>query len=71
MLQGIIDCAFLEHGQWVLFDYKSDVIRDEKEFVEKYERQLQYYRQALEAITGIPVKETCLYALQNGKTYSL
>ena len=71
VLQGIIDCAFMEDGQWIIFDYKSDYITSEKEFLEKYRLQLTLYARALSEITGIPVRSAYLYSLQNIRSYEL
>ena len=66
-VQGIIDCCFKEDGQFVLVDYKSDrVFGDELlERAEGYKLQLSLYAEALERITGIPVKEKILFFLRN------
>ena len=69
LLQGVIDCAFLEDGQWVLVDYKTDWIQDEEAFQERYRDQLNWYREALEKITGLPVKEALLFSLRLGKAF--
>lgn len=69
LLQGVIDCAFMENGQWILLDYKTDRITDEKAFIQRYAMQLEWYARALERITAIPVKEMWLYALGKGKAY--
>jgi ATP-dependent helicase/nuclease subunit A len=67
MVQGTIDCCFLEDGEWVLVDYKSNYIdrehRDEAlgKLKESYAPQLALYREALEKISGRPVKESILY----------
>jgi ATP-dependent helicase/nuclease subunit A len=69
LVQGIIDCCFVENGKWVLVDYKTNRV-DEKNTVEKiaayYKPQLQTYRTALEEITGIEVREAWLYLLSVG-----
>ncbi len=67
LLQGVIDCAFLEDGGWVLLDYKTDRIDDEEAFIQRYAMQLEWYARALEKITGTPVKEMWLYALGKAK----
>lgn len=69
LLQGIIDCAFLEKDAWVLVDYKTDHIESEEAFVTRHERQLNWYGLALERITGKPVREMWLYALGKGRAY--
>jgi ATP-dependent helicase/nuclease subunit A len=69
LVQGIIDCCFMEDGQWVLLDYKTNRV-DSKNTAEKiaeyYKPQLQTYRTALEEITGIGVKEAYLFLLSIG-----
>lgn len=71
LLQGVIDCAFMEDDQWVLVDYKTDRIQDEEAFVQRYELQLDWYAKALEKITGLPVKEKYLYSIGKNQTYRL
>ncbi len=67
LVQGVIDCCFLEDGAWVLIDYKTDYVQDEQAVTARYAPQLQLYRRALEEITGIPVKEAVIYLLRNGR----
>lgn len=64
MLQGIIDLYFVENNKIVLVDYKTDNLNDEKEFVRKYSTQLNYYKLALEKITGMEVKESIIYSFK-------
>ncbi|MDR2043286.1 MAG: helicase-exonuclease AddAB subunit AddA [Clostridium sp.] len=61
LIQGIIDAFFLEDGQLVLLDYKTDAVRSPEELWEKYAVQLQYYEEALCRLTGLPMKEKILY----------
>ncbi len=67
LLQGVIDCCFMEDGAWVLIDYKTDVVFDEQAVYARYGPQLQLYRRALQEITGIPVREAVLYLLRSAK----
>ena len=69
LLQGVIDCAFLEDGGWVLVDYKTDRIQDEEAFRQRYAMQIEWYARALEGVTGLPVKEMWLYAIGPRKPY--
>lgn len=71
LLQGVIDCAFLEEGGWVLVDYKTDRIIDEEAFCSRYAMQIEWYARALERITGMPVKEMWLYAIGRRKAYPM
>lgn len=67
MIQGIADCAFLEDGELVVVDYKTDNLSREEDFIEKYSSQVLLYRKALEITTGYKVKETLLYSFRLGK----
>ena len=61
LLQGVIDCFFEEDGELVLVDYKTDRYNDISEIHEKYDRQLELYKYALEKITNKKVKEKIIY----------
>ena len=65
ILQGVLDCCFLEEDGWVLIDYKTDRIAPDM-IALRYRSQLRWYMRALRDITGQPVKEACLYALEHG-----
>ena len=71
-VQGIIDCCFKEDGEFVIVDYKSDNVYGEalNERAKQYKMQIDLYGEALERITGIPVKEKILFFLRTGKTFS-
>ena len=71
MLQGIIDLFFIENGEIVLVDYKTDNLENEEEFKKRYSVQLKYYKIALEKITGLPVKETLIYSFKLKKAIKL
>ncbi|MBQ6703961.1 MAG: PD-(D/E)XK nuclease family protein, partial [Clostridia bacterium] len=70
LLQGIIDCCFLEDGQWVLIDYKTDFVPQgkAKQAAARHRRQLTLYRNALSALTGTPVKEMYVHFLGIGES---
>lgn len=60
IVQGIIDCAFMEDNKWVIIDYKTDYFKDPRqrqEIIKGYEIQINIYAEALTKLTGIPVKE--------------
>ena len=66
MLQGVIDCCFIEDGAWVLVDHKTthiDKTHTANTVARRYARQLELYADALEKLTGLPVKEKYLYLL--------
>ena len=67
LVQGSVDCCFMEEGGWVLLDYKTDRTDDEEALRARYEPQLRLYAAALEKITGAPVKETLICLLRSGR----
>ena len=71
LVQGVMDCVFLEDGEWVLLDYKTDRIEDEAAFADHYRPQMAWYATALESLTGRKVKERWLYALSIGKALAV
>lgn len=66
-IQGIMDALFLEDGEAVLVDYKTDWVgqRAVKRQRERYRLQMYLYREAAEAC-GLKVKETYLYFFSYG-----
>jgi ATP-dependent helicase/nuclease subunit A len=69
MVQGIVDCAFKENGVWILIDYKTDKDTEEATFVPRHEQQMNWYREALERLTRVEVREMWLFALRAGTAY--
>ena len=69
LVQGIIDCAFKENGEWILVDYKTDYDTAPETFIPRHEMQMNWYREAIERLTRVKVKEMWLFALRNGKAY--
>ena len=65
MVQGIIDCCFVENGRWIVVDYKSDRRIDALR-LDQYGRQLNLYAYALETITHRTVSELMLYQTRTG-----
>lgn len=63
-LQGIIDIAFLEDGQWVLVDYKTDRVKSGDELIRRYKIQMDLYKEALERLTNMPVKASYIYSFR-------
>ena len=71
LVQGVIDCCFMEDGKWVLVDYKTDSPADVPGAMEKHRPQLEIYADALEKITKTPVKERILYLVRAGTGYQV
>jgi ATP-dependent helicase/nuclease subunit A len=68
LLMGVIDCFFYEEDGIVLIDYKTDYVTDEniEEIKDRYEKQIYYYTEALQRITGEKVKDKYIYLFRNG-----
>jgi len=70
--QGVIDLlAETAAGELVLIDYKTDRLADEDRIRQRYQIQLDLYRNAVEEILGRKVNKTYLYLLQNGSFVSM
>lgn len=65
LIQGIIDAYMEEEEGLVLIDYKTDhVVRGRESLLtERYGIQLEYYKRALEQMTGKKVTEKIIYSL--------
>ncbi|MBQ9988270.1 MAG: UvrD-helicase domain-containing protein [Clostridia bacterium] len=68
VLQGMLDCAFIENGAWILLDYKTNRLPEggAEALANHYRPQLDAYRYALETLTGRPVAQTHLCLLSAG-----
>ncbi len=64
LVQGIIDLAVRSPEGWWLIDYKTDRVSEGEEsiLVDRYQKQMVYYKTALEQITGVPVVESWIYS---------
>ncbi len=62
LIQGIIDAFFVEDGEIVLLDYKTDAVHSMEQLWQRYETQLEYYQEALQRLMQMPVKEKLLYS---------
>ncbi|WP_432354658.1 helicase-exonuclease AddAB subunit AddA [Sporosarcina sp. A2] len=75
ILQGIADCLFEEADGWVLLDYKTDRLtgrfdsqeQTDKEMQKRYRMQLSLYKDAIESITHVTIKEMLLYLFDEGR----
>ena len=70
LIQGIIDVFFVEEGELVLLDYKTDVIGSMEELWNRYAVQLEYYEEAISRLMALPVKEKVLYSFYLEETGS-
>ena len=69
-MQGIIDLYFInEFEELVLVDYKTDYVENSNENIlkNKYKKQLEIYKKALEEALGRKVDKTYIYSLYLNK----
>ena len=72
LVQGIIDLYGVdEKNNIILVDYKTDFVESGKEniLIQKYEKQLQIYKEALEKAYNLKVTETYIYSLYLNKGF--
>lgn len=65
-VRGVIDFLFEEEDGWVIVDFKTDSVTEEKlqPFIDFYRPQVQAYAEEWERIFGYKVKEAGLYFAQ-------
>ena len=64
VIQGMVDCAFVEDGKLYILDYKTD--RETPGTLrERYRSQIEAYREAMAACTQYPVAGAYLYSFHN------
>jgi ATP-dependent helicase/nuclease subunit A len=74
LLQGMIDGCFIEDDRWILLDYKTDRWHSREgrdRLIARYQMQIDFYEQALAAITGRPVAEKYLLFIAMGEAVKL
>ena len=72
LVQGIIDLYFKNSkDEWILVDYKTDYVKEEKELIEKYSKQLEIYKKALEDELEEKILHTYIYSIYLNKKIEL
>ena len=71
VMQGVIDGFFLETDEngreyAVLMDYKTDRVDSPDDLIRRYSAQLSLYKETLEGILRLPVREVWLYGFSRG-----
>ena len=68
LLQGVVDCFFVEDGGITLVDYKTDRVSaaEAPARAERYRGQMETYAKALERILKLPVRQSVLWFLTPG-----
>ncbi len=68
---GKIDMLFVENGQAVIVDYKTDRVKSLDVLCERYAEQLRMYARAASEILGVPVREAVLFSIYLGQTVTV
>lgn len=71
LVQGIIDCFFIENGRAVLVDYKTTAPRNVPGIKERYSIQMDIYKNAIKGAMGLEVSESYLYLTNLGLTVDM
>lgn len=74
LVQGIIDLYYInKKGELILVDYKTDFVENgaENELVNRYKKQLELYKNALENALGRKVNKAYIYSTCLGKEIEL
>ena len=62
VLQGAVDCTFVENGKLHIIDFKTDRVQDTQELWDRYGPQIRLYGYAMEEVTGMEVGELIFYS---------
>ena len=72
LVQGIIDLYAIDDSDNILLlDYKTDFVNDENELIQKYKKQLDLYKIALEKYYKKSVSKVYIYSLYLDKEISI
>lgn len=71
MLQGRVDMYFIENGEIVVVDYKTDSKQNLEKEKENYAKQVKIYSTVLNKLTGMNVKEVYLYSFTDSEAISI
>ncbi|MBQ5347861.1 MAG: PD-(D/E)XK nuclease family protein [Ruminococcus sp.] len=63
VMQGAVDLVFIENGEAVIVDYKTDRVKDLSKLAELYHKQVELYKSAIEKCTDYKVKEIIIYSV--------
>ena len=72
LVQGIIDLYYInENNELILVDYKTDYVTAENELIDKYSKQLELYKKALEEALNKKVSKIYIYSTYLNKEVKL
>lgn len=71
MIKGVVDLIYEEDDGLVIVDYKSDKVYSADTLIKSYSNQLEFYKLAVELITGKKVKALVIYSVELEKAIAL
>lgn len=71
IIQGAVDVCFVEDGEIVILDFKTDRVEDIKDLEAAYSEQLSIYALACEKIFEMRVKEKIIYSFSKSDYISI
>ena len=71
LIQGIVDVCWVEEGELVILDYKTDAVKEEEQLTQRYKVQLDLYGEALQKATGKNIKEKLIYSFSLHKVVEI
>ena len=72
LVQGVIDLFYInQKGELILVDYKTDYIQQEQILIERYKKQLDLYKQALEEALSRRVDKIYIYSTSLNKAINV
>lgn len=67
ILQGSVDLAYLKNDKLTVVDYKTDRVKNIEELKDRYSKQLQLYKEAMETVTPYKVDNCVIYSIHLGE----
>ncbi len=71
IIQGAVDICFIENGELVILDFKTDRVEDITELRQAYAVQLNSYAKACEKIFNLKVKQKVIYSFSKSATIDI
>ena len=69
IVDGEVDLVFIENGELVIVDYKTDRVRDVEE-LRRHKPQLDLYEEAMKQVLGLPVKEKIIFSITLNQSWT-
>ncbi|MBQ7935342.1 MAG: PD-(D/E)XK nuclease family protein, partial [Clostridia bacterium] len=71
LIQGVLDCYWVEGDRAVILDYKTDRVQDPQELIDRYRVQMDLYEEALKRVRNLTVIRREIYSFSLEKTIIL